>query len=626
MPISQRVGWQVALGILLHAVTANALTDSDYAASATAPKDSSQSPCYDDACTSEDVYETSFIQLSTELNNEVQLSAVAKQEHKAHSRQNPLSWPVDFILHPPHDKDQKFMPDHLTSIGRVYFAKGFLSIGQCPLGAIMKPMLLAVVFTLGALFVILYYKTDDRAETSNILLCLAQLVTMVSFTMPIPDSWTLGMELGMPSGGSGEIVGFYMLGAALGTLVLWASLRRWPKVWCNWPRLILFTAVGCIACYAWLYLVAIAGLYDSGNMPIIPAHCLLLARLIGGIGQGFVWQLAMVNMVKTTKKADLPQAVIRFSCTTALAIGIGPCLAGVQNLLVSEAVPGPSCDIGNHFELVPMFQMVLVLGCVCVIGLLFPDMTKFAAEETQITAITPSEQFQRVSAMLGAVLVNVLRSALVDGVEVGTALVLERDYGKSRTFVGIGVGLTFCTMAIWYQGLALFKDPVPLHWQFRFFASGALLGSVCLFRVICALIPDGFMLLLADAIIFPTAFLAESVSYTIMMQNVFPDGSMLDVNNLSLACNFLGGVFGRFGGPWFARFVLESQPAKGQDRYALTLCLICFASFLVFEAIVKRGLQAAAKDSAVLKRPAEPSEVSSSSCSMGEPPVGHKAS
>ena len=74
------------------------------------------------------------------------------------------------------------------------------------------------------------------------------------------------------------------------------------------------------------------------------------------------------------------------------------------------------------------------------------------------------------------------------------------------------------------------------------------------------------MILAADSIIFPTIYLAGALNMGILNSNVFPDGSILDANNVMLINGLISNGMGRFGGPVFSRSLIADL---GQKAYAV---------------------------------------------------------
>merc|ERR1712023_230487 len=97
---------------------------------------------------------------------------------------------------------------------------------------------------------------------------------------------------------------------------------------------------------------------------------------------------------------------------------------------------------------------------------------------------------------------------------------------------------------------ASFKDSLSTVGWFRCFACLALAGTMLLFQAASTVMPGAIALLIGDALIFPSAFMADGLSYGVLMVNVFPDGSLLDKNHSALFCNVLGMSVGRLCGPW----------------------------------------------------------------------------
>ena len=83
-------------------------------------------------------------------------------------------------------------------------------------------------------------------------------------------------------------------------------------------------------------------------------------------------------------------------------------------------------------------------------------------------------------------------------------------------------------------------------------------------------------ILLADSVIFPTTYLSGALNMGILNSNVFPDGSLLDANNVMLVNGLISNGMGRFGGPVFSRSLIAEL---GQKAYAA--CQACAMAFIL---------------------------------------------
>ena len=88
------------------------------------------------------------------------------------------------------------------------------------------------------------------------------------------------------------------------------------------------------------------------------------------------------------------------------------------------------------------------------------------------------------------------------------------------------------------------------------------LGDTALFA---GLAQHPLQILCADSVIFPTTYLAGALNMGILNSNVFPDGSLLDANNVMLINGLVSNGLGRFGGPVFSRSLIADL---GQMYYA----------------------------------------------------------
>lgn len=461
----------------------------------------------------------------------------------------------------------------------------------CPSSSVLVPVCLAAA-CIAAVFVTLQrrVKSDDctLAESVRLLILLPQFVCLLGSTIIVIDTFDLAKTAGMGPGDSGQLVGLTWAGAGLGFASMWFLLRQRPLIWKELPRPICATGLFVNILGNLLYLYGVYTV-ERGASGLDAVRLLKTARFVGGLGQGLVAQFMVVTIQSVTASADMGDQMTRVFFVNALGIGSGPVLAAIGHALAGC----PSNDFS--FLVAPSMYLVFVVGTLLIVIALFPDTTCLELPETSSSEAGAADDersiMQRKILIMACICLFVLRSFVTSGVEVGSALLLERDFGMDRKLVGVAVGATFMAVIPVRMLYQVFKEGLSTIGWFRLFASSAIAGTLLLSRQASALMPGGAAILLADCIIFPAAFLADGLSYGVLMVNVFPTGSLFDKNNSALFCNALGMALGRLSGPWFVRYQLEALGRAGQDRYALGQMFACMATLLIFEAGVRPGMK-----------------------------------
>merc|ERR1719375_1633822 len=113
-----------------------------------------------------------------------------------------------------------------------------------------------------------------------------------------------------------------------------------------------------------------------------------------------------------------------------------------------------------------------------------------------------------------------------------------------------------------------------------------LLGALLLFETTRSLLPlnvpsgGAVLVLLADAILFPSLYISDGLVMGIMQQHLLPRGSFWDANYTGLWYGVFAIGIGRSVGPPAARWLITQG---GQNEYAVLQVVICSTFLLLFE-------------------------------------------
>lgn len=490
------------------------------------------------------------------------------------------------------------------------------------------PLIFTAAFMLILLVSLSFWARRCRStsEVACGILLLPHFVLLLGFTIVILDSNDISIHCGMPEGASGLLIGIYMAGAAAGFVWMWASLKFRPSLWREAPRRI------CLGSFLLHFLGMLLYLFATLNKGY-SLYVWVLARVIGGIGQGVVAQLVNVSLYNLMIGRGLEKWMFNVMLCNTIAIGGGPTVSAAVHYVSSVPAGTP------NFQITIVCHLVIVV--MSTLGFLanFPDVVgtlgmrrefsigsggmrrEFSIDKNQLSPvaslqeITPTASFElphvlntpqserrflntpqserrgrdnaqqsSSSSLIACIVVYFIRCSMVSGTEVVSAELFERYLGMSLVFTGCAVGLCFLSsipFRIFYT--YMIKDRFSPAAQFRICASSACFGALLLLRQCQLLLDDRFAVLLADCIIFPSAFLCDSMTFSRAMRCSLPVGSLLDSNHISFWCNLFGAGLGRVVGPWMGRYLIEAYGASGQDLFAILQLIYCILMMAIFE-------------------------------------------
>jgi len=179
--------------------------------------------------------------------------------------------------------------------------------------------------------------------------------------------------------------------------------------------------------------------------------------------------------------------------------------------------------------------------------------------------------------------------------EAGTSLLLETSFGWEKKCMGLAISATLLAsipLTLLYRSC---HAALPTISWVRLLALAGLLGSAGLFQGASdgavALFGGGdamkgLPVLLADLVIFPCIYLADSLQRGIMNQHLLPEGSCLDSNNAG-ALQMLAWLM-QLVGAVVTRCLIWAQ---GQNFYALEQVLAIIAFLVVSQSVVATSLK-----------------------------------
>mmetsp|Transcript_32306 Transcript_32306/g.57149 ORF Transcript_32306/g.57149 Transcript_32306/m.57149 type:complete len:595 (-) Transcript_32306:290-2074(-) len=415
-----------------------------------------------------------------------------------------------------------------------------------------------------------------------------QFVGLANYSALIVDSFQLTMAVGHSAGASGRLIGMYMLGTAIGGVLMWGALKWRLQIWKDWPRQILISVCSSnlISFILSVWITSwVTNHADNGQ-----AYGLLcLCRFISGIGHGVGAQLLQVSFAYLTPVRERPQQMVRFFFVNTLGIGLGPILVGGVWML-DLCPPGT-----GHFELSGIVQCLLAGASLVGITALYPDLQAFDPEgRTEVSGRSSSKSVSEAARQLGlelpeewnfhkrrirvcgCLLMALLRAQVTSGVESATSYLLENKHHWARHEIGISIGLTFlcCIPA---KMVLDYHTNLSVLCKIRIMSVISIMGSLLLYHA------GPVLLLAADILLFPSLYLSDGLSRGLMQQYALPTGSMLDQNHTTLWAGILSNGVGRYLGPWLSRLIIEKA---GQPAYCFMQILLALSFLVIFEALV----------------------------------------
>jgi len=300
---------------------------------------------------------------------------------------------------------------------------------------------------------------------------------------------------------------------------------------------------------------------------------LLCARIVGGFGQGMIAQFGSTTVVRVTPLPERPLQMVNFMSANMASIGLGPLMA-VAVRSVNPTWIGPA-----------YLNLTLLLAVLLWLPFRLPSLAEIAdmtiVEQGNSEVQDPLVLIKRRLVLAGCLIMGMLRGYSVSALEVASALLLEVSFMWPLGTIG---PLLTSVMLICIPVTLIFKmhkDRLSLAAWIRVMSAICLLGN---FLLPLSNACGGWILLLADALSFPSIYLAEVIAVGIMQKNLTPAGSLFADSNTSMLWRMcLTNGVGRFFGPWFPRWFIQHG---GFAAYACSQTVVTFTFVLVFELLV----------------------------------------
>jgi len=375
-------------------------------------------------------------------------------------------------------------------------------------------------------------------------------------------------------------------------------LLRWvPRLVFMWLRVLVGASLLIHACGALLFRQGLLLELQPRQLPLMIA-----GRLLGGIGQGMVEQVARNSAKQLHTGPEIGSYMLSLQFTCMTAIGFGPFVAVLLHTFSGTSVDFSSA-IGFDsagFQVVPAFQIVATLVAFLYFLGSCPDSSAFSqnmhvescegdtTDKRALRVLGVLSLLERKLLLASSVVIFSLRCFSVAAVETSTALLLHRDAGMHERCVGMIIGACFLMciplnlLHAWtIKGLAFSS-------QFYIYASFASLGCILLSKKACQLLFGWWTIVIADCLVFPCMYMADAIVVGVAFRHSLPQGNFLDSNTFSFLCLSFGCGCGRLLGPWVSRWQLETEVESGQDMYALLQVVCSAAAVVIFSLAVSK--------------------------------------
>ena len=200
---------------------------------------------------------------------------------------------------------------------------------------------------------------------------------------------------------------------------------------------------------------------------------------------------------------------------------------------------------------------------------------------------------KRAKVWMSAAAMGMERALIVSALEAASSLLLEMKYGFRRRMVGLAVGCTFVLGTPLMIGLGRINPGQ------RQLSEGALMCMLTVATLMFSVLflqgvgsvfisgLDGYWtVLLADSLLFPTAYTASGIAEGVLLKHSKP-GTLFSAEANIIVDAVLQDSIARFFGPPLARWVIDRS--NGQNAYAILqagLCTVsCITSFRLWHLV-----------------------------------------
>jgi len=391
----------------------------------------------------------------------------------------------------------------------------------------------------------------------------------MTYSILFVDSVDFASSISWGSMNSGTMVGIQKVGTALGTFLIFLLFLRKPDCWRTvGPHVYLLGFVVQVFSSLTFAMLGLAHVFYGlgGNLTIIAVN---MARLLGGFGGGLQISFGLQQSAHLVTGAARSLQNTRWYLGGCLGMGFGPLLASSASS-VAQMIKCPDST--------PSFEVTIALAAFLPL-LQLPAFSKMRTveDETDVGVTgygVTSNWFRQTVVVLICLIMQVLRAMSMAAVEAAATELLRTHYGWSRRTTGVATSLVIFSM-------------LPCQVVYEYFFAHRRSDSSIRGLLMCAIAGSAFLagetlasLLVGAVLLLPTMALSSGLIMGRMQAHSLPDGSLLDLNKITLFALLLSDLIGRGFGPSLAR---ESVEAGGQAAFARDQLVITGISLILNE-------------------------------------------
>ncbi|CAJ1402759.1 unnamed protein product [Effrenium voratum] len=395
---------------------------------------------------------------------------------------------------------------------------------------------------------------SESALHVNLMICFQGFMNYSSVVL-CAYPLCLALNLTNAASMSGLVIGVFMEASAVGMGVGWKILNVYPDT-LRWRlKTCLVAGLFCQLLGA-LALCQVALAVRSGQIYDGLVVTLLTARIIQGFGHGLNDQFMKCCIVKLAPASARSRHSLKKFVANTLGIGCGPIITAVAFFLSHDDMDIASSQGAQITIVTGQWQVIMTLSALLGTVILYPSLE----DMPEYCKVNNAAAGQQITVLVASIFMDALRGFMVSGVEAASCLLLQDHFSWRHDSVGLVIGLTFCLVVPGYMLHKRYAEWFGDVAWIRIYTCLAMLATVMLGT---ATQPTG--IIAADCVIFPSVYLAGALNMGLLNNNVFPDGSMFDANNVMLINGIISNGIGRFAGPVFSRSLIAQL---GQKAYA----------------------------------------------------------
>ncbi|CAK0836109.1 unnamed protein product, partial [Prorocentrum cordatum] len=410
-------------------------------------------------------------------------------------------------------------------------------------------------------------------------------VSKVLFTKLIPESYAIAELCGLTPSTSGLLVSVYAGAHMIGYGVLWGMFRSGAQ---KLDSAELFSAYAMAAICLTIGTVGFAAVMP--HVEYLPGAwsrggALLLCRAIAGVGGGMMVYAALNVASSNGTLEQKRENTAWLTVASAAGAGCGPILASA-----SQSIRQIMSVDGFQFYDDVLLCLAVCMGVSSLRGLSRDTAEHAAFQKVQKPPEETPPQLRAASkrALLWCASLCCIRTFVMSGAEVATALILEESASWSRVSIGLAIGAAFlltwpvqAVLDLTHFGTTAASAQVLL--------GGALLAALMMSRSMAAPLGSSWSLLAADTILLPQLMVVGGYLDGIMLSlpSLAPGPGMPSQHDVQLLRGVCTDGLGRLLGPPVARWIATSSGfCDGQDLYSIVQFCGIAVMIVVFKTFV----------------------------------------